>query len=246
MRSLDEARTHAAALLAQVVARNGVEVAFFAGQFGVPEHEDHGDVWVFNWQSVGYLRTGDARDQLLIGPIVVPKDDRPAVHLGTADTTEDEVERWRKRSEWDADPLIREWAERLGMSLPSSGPDVVRGFGDMEVDFELQRRAGRFVVVRVSRGVPQVQGSFATEQDGDRFLLIQLINVWRSEQRRPAMWRDELAAGVALDEGPTSVDLRWEAGEAEFPGGRLGVAGATQFSHAIGRSLEQISHALSR
>ncbi|BDI21458.1 YrhB domain-containing protein [Herbiconiux sp. L3-i23] len=95
MRTHAEARAEAAAILAQLSERQGVALAFYAGQHGVPESEDHIDVWVFNWNSATYQRTGNIRNQILMGPIAVPKDDRPAVILGTAGTTAEELDRWR-------------------------------------------------------------------------------------------------------------------------------------------------------
>lgn len=90
------ARGKALEMLQQVEAEAGVAVAFFSGEFGVPEHEDRADVWLFNWNSVEYIRSGDFFDQLLAGPIAVPKDGGEAFFLGTALPVDEDLERWRK------------------------------------------------------------------------------------------------------------------------------------------------------
>ncbi|MFI9507024.1 YrhB domain-containing protein [Nocardia sp. NPDC052566] len=93
---LEIARSRAAELLAKVQQDIDDKVIFFDGQFDVPEHEDHGDVWVFNWNSEEFLRTGDFFKQILMGPITVPKDGTPPFFLGTARDLPEELQLWRK------------------------------------------------------------------------------------------------------------------------------------------------------
>lgn len=93
---VDDARTLAARTLAAAQATAGRPLRFFAGEFGVPEHVDLGDAWLFNWNSVSYIESGSPFEQVLMGPIVVPKDGGEVVLLGTAGTTEERVEHWRR------------------------------------------------------------------------------------------------------------------------------------------------------
>jgi len=143
-----------------------------------------------------------------------------------------------------SDTVIQDWAARVRMTIPSSGPDVVRGWGDMETAFEVRRHHGRFAVVKSDHGTARIAGTFQNEADADRYLLLLFANAWRSEQRRPALWQEDPAPGTTIDEGPTSIDLTWPTGEAEFPTGRVGRAAAVQYSHASGKSLAAISAAL--
>lgn len=90
------ARAMATQLLAEVQRDVEERVAFFDGEFDVPENEDHGDVWIFNWNSEEFLKTGDIFKQILVGPIAVPKDGTPPFFLGTARDVAEELQLWRK------------------------------------------------------------------------------------------------------------------------------------------------------
>ncbi|KQW08041.1 hypothetical protein ASC66_03595 [Leifsonia sp. Root4] len=91
-----DARARAVDELSKMEATAGRPLRFFAGEFGVPECVDLGDAWLFNWNSVAYIEGGSPFDQVLMGPIVVPKDGGEVVLLGTAGTTEERVEHWRR------------------------------------------------------------------------------------------------------------------------------------------------------
>lgn len=92
----DEARTTARAILADLATQLGAPLAIFDGQFGVEGIRDEEDAWLINWNAERYLETGDIFDQVLAGPIVVPKDGREPFILGTADPVDAQLERWRK------------------------------------------------------------------------------------------------------------------------------------------------------
>lgn len=93
--SLSTARERALAALAEIEHAAGRAVRFFDGEFGVPEHVDLGDAWLFNWNSAAYVEGGSPFDQLTMGPIVVPNDGGDVAVLGTAGSTEERVEQWR-------------------------------------------------------------------------------------------------------------------------------------------------------
>jgi hypothetical protein len=92
----DEARAIAERALREMEDRTGDKLAIWDGQFGVAPIEDHGDVWTVNWNSEAYLASGEFFDQILSGPIVVPKDGRPYFYLGTYSPSVDVMlEDWR-------------------------------------------------------------------------------------------------------------------------------------------------------
>jgi hypothetical protein len=90
-----EARHVAEQALRELEARSGRRMAIFDGEFGVPGIVDHGDVWIVNWNTAEYLQSGNVFDQFLAGPIAVPKNGDEFVVLGTAGTTDQELDRWR-------------------------------------------------------------------------------------------------------------------------------------------------------
>jgi hypothetical protein len=81
----DDATQHAERLLTEITETVGDPLAWFDGAFGVETIEEHPHHWVFRWNSVAYLRTGDVMDQILAGPIVIPKDGSTPWMMGTAD-----------------------------------------------------------------------------------------------------------------------------------------------------------------
>ena len=87
----EDARARAAKVLAELETRVGRPLALWDGQFGRAGVEDHGDVFTVAWNSVDHLRSGDVFDQVLSGPIVVPKDGGAPFVLGTWSTSTDEL-----------------------------------------------------------------------------------------------------------------------------------------------------------
>lgn len=86
-----EARERAEQLLVEIEARVGLPLALWDGQFGRECVEDHGEVWTVAWNSVAYLESGSIFDQILSGPIVVPKDGSELFLLGTWSASIDEM-----------------------------------------------------------------------------------------------------------------------------------------------------------
>lgn len=104
MISKGQARQIAQAALDEYAAEHGVEVAIYDGEFGLAGITDHMDVWVVRWNSVAYLRSGDFLQQIVAGPIAVPKlAGGKCVVLGTSGTVEEELDRWRALG-WAAPP----------------------------------------------------------------------------------------------------------------------------------------------
>jgi hypothetical protein len=79
----EEAHARAADFLLDLQQKTDHPLALWDGQFGRAGIEDHGDVWTVAWNSVTYLESGDSLDQVLSGPIVVPKDGSEVFLLGT-------------------------------------------------------------------------------------------------------------------------------------------------------------------
>jgi hypothetical protein len=78
-----EARARAEQILVELTAKLGKPVAVWDGQLGRAGIEDHGEVWAVAWNSVAYLESGSIFDQVLSGPIVIPKDGSDYFILGT-------------------------------------------------------------------------------------------------------------------------------------------------------------------
>lgn len=91
MITADEARARAADFLVELEEKAGRPLALWDGQFDRVGLEDHGDVWTVAWNSVAYLESGSVFDQLLSGPIAVPKDGSEVFLLGTWSTSIDEM-----------------------------------------------------------------------------------------------------------------------------------------------------------
>src|SRR5690606_9855674 len=83
----------ATGVLAELERDLGRPLALWEGDPDVEPVADHGDDWVVMWNSVDYLRSKDFSEQVLMGPVVVPKDGRPWFVPPTAYPTEEAVDR---------------------------------------------------------------------------------------------------------------------------------------------------------
>ena len=104
----ERARELAAAFLPDLEAKAGRPLALWDGQFGRVGIEDHGDVWTVAWNSVAYLASGDIFDQVLSGPICVPKDGGDLFLLGTWSRSIDEMLAQRRADLGAGDNVNRE------------------------------------------------------------------------------------------------------------------------------------------
>jgi hypothetical protein len=108
MISKGQARQIAQAALDGYASEHGVEVAIYDGEFGLAGITDYMDVWVVRWNSVAYLRSGDFLQQIVAGPIAVPKlAGGKYVVLGTSGTVEEELDRWRALGWMAPSPPVR-------------------------------------------------------------------------------------------------------------------------------------------
>ena len=96
--STSEARARAEQILVELAATVGKPLAVWDGEFGRAGIEDHGDVWTVAWNSVEYLESGNIFDQVLSGPIVIPKDGSAFFILGTGSASTAEMLK-RRRAE---------------------------------------------------------------------------------------------------------------------------------------------------
>ena len=96
MITMQQAGVRAKEILIQLEAKVGKPLAIWDGQFGRVGIEDHGDVWTVAWNSKAYLESGDIFDQVLSGPIVIPKDGSDYFILGTESASISEMLARRK------------------------------------------------------------------------------------------------------------------------------------------------------
>lgn len=139
------------------------------------------------------------------------------------------------------DREIARWAEQSRMAAASSGPDVVLGWGDMEVQWQLVRSADAIVFRVISRGSGWDAAAFEHLSDAKRFLLMKLATSAFSASNRP--WPvPELRADVVVNRTshPTPVTVAtWPGGWAHF----VHDVDARRFSHLIDVPILQLSAA---
>lgn len=142
------------------------------------------------------------------------------------------------------DTVIAAWARKAKMTLPSGG-DVLHGWGDMEIAYDVRDHHGRIAVDNVSRGDRRILATFAHVDDADRLLLLLLASVWRSLEQMPALRASGYSTTVHTDTGPTSITLDWRGGDAEFSAGGSGRFYSSRYSYLAGRSVDEMDAALS-
>ncbi len=90
---LDGARRVADVVLARLAAETGAGLAYFDGVFGVPTAREASGAFVFRFNTVRYMTSGDVFDQVLLGPIVVPKDGSGPWVMGSALSEDEQLRR---------------------------------------------------------------------------------------------------------------------------------------------------------
>ena len=132
------------------------------------------------------------------------------------------------------------WAWRIRMAPIAKQDGDLLAFSDDEISYFGCRRHGSVVVDKSSRSTGRrVIGSFSSEPDAMRFLILLIGLDWRST-RRVLMGR-ELAPGMTVEDGPTATHLSWADGWAEFPSSIGGQGDALAFSHVVGQPFERIA-----
>lgn len=124
------------------------------------------------------------------------------------------------------------WAGRAGLRpFPGTPADLI-SLGDMEIDYYVAERAGRYVVERSSRGGPRDWlGRFPTEDAARGFLIAVIGRIQRP--RRPAVPFDP-------DEPvPEGAVLR--SGDADFPRSHTGLLHARLYQLIAGAPPEQVA-----
>jgi hypothetical protein len=129
-----------------------------------------------------------------------------------------------------------EFAWRTRMVPVGKQEEDLLAFSDTEISYFVSGR-NESVVVDKSSGDSsrRVLGSFSSEQDAVRFLVM-LLGVNR--RTRTAL---ELEPGATLEDGPTATHLTWSTGWADFPKGIGGRGNAIDFSRVIDKPLAWIA-----
>lgn len=135
------------------------------------------------------------------------------------------------------------WAALTGMYPRELGTDDLVAFTDQDVSLFVSRRASGAYVVETSShgGLRFVEGSFTSEQDALRYLVMNLGRTIRANRGLREIWAPEPAPETSVEDGPTSRILSWANGSAEFALGVMGEAHACDFSTVIGMSLDDIA-----
>jgi hypothetical protein len=132
------------------------------------------------------------------------------------------------------------WAWRIRMAPIGKRDNDLLAFSDAEISYFVSRRHGSVVVDKSSSSTGRrVVGSFSSEPDAMRFLVLLIGLDWRSTRR--VLMGQDLAAGMTVEDGPTATHLSWLDGWAEFPSSIGGQGDALAFSHVVGQSFEQIA-----
>jgi hypothetical protein len=132
------------------------------------------------------------------------------------------------------------WAWRIRMAPIGKHDDDLLAFSDTEISYFVSRRHGSIVVDKSSRSTGRrVIGSFSSEPDAMRFLVLLIGLDWRSTRR--VLMGQDLALGMTVEDGPTATHLSWTDGWAEFPSSIGGQGDALAFSHVVGQSFERIA-----
>lgn len=95
-----EADRQAELALAGLAEHLDTALAWYDGAFGLETRRETDNEWIYHWQSVEYLATGDIFVQQLVGPIVIPKDGSGRWIMETWGTEDEQLDRYHRRGEW--------------------------------------------------------------------------------------------------------------------------------------------------
>lgn len=133
--------------------------------------------------------------------------------------------------------MLESWAERAGLDLPAKGHDIVHGWGDMEVVYDVRHDETGFSLVWRDRASDRTVATFGTQDEADALLLSMLGRAWLSTQGvRPG-------AGTAPASGTTidSVDGNYRVTDAA---GRVSIFSsrndAIWYSRFAGMSAQEV------
>ncbi|MFD1715036.1 hypothetical protein ACFSBZ_11185 [Amnibacterium flavum] len=141
------------------------------------------------------------------------------------------------------DDIFAVWASMAGLSPSAASPETIVGWGGADVAYEIRPAGARFAVVKVERSA-SVVGTFSDLTSAACLLILLIGRIWRSQERLPRAEAAEPAPETEIDAGPVSTDLRWAGGDAEFAPGRPGRFMATDVSHLVWRTPQEITTAL--
>lgn len=238
-RSLIDARALAIDALSNLEVTTARPVRLYSGEFGVPEHVDLGDAWLFNWNSVEHIRSGSPFDQILMGPLLVPKDGGDVVFLGTAGSTEERVEQWRRSRPRHGRPPGVEAGNSAGLGLDDVGSWIEAG-AQISVTAHATLGGARVLVeAKNSDGTLRVVGSVAELDGRDK----QPADSSYGYSREP--WAVARASAAELQDVVIELRVRRAITRVEeIVGGMFAVRGADRFEvlDRTGHVLNGIPH----
>ncbi len=137
------------------------------------------------------------------------------------------------------DPLVNEWAARVGMKHRVEGADA-DVWMDLETAYRLSETPTGFDVSDRSRGSFHASARLRNLQDAERFLLLLLAMPWRSQLGLPSPLPPGLATETELLPRSAGFELAWGSGSGWF----RSESDARRFSHVSTLDLAALSDVL--
>jgi len=137
--------------------------------------------------------------------------------------------------------LVDELLAASGMRYWNAPEGVLLEVGDMETQFAVAARSGRFLFEDVQRGRRRTVAEFSSVEAAQRYLILTLAEAARASRGLPRIRHRRLAPGTDLVDGPDGQRLTWPGGWAVFTRGRRGEVHALPFSWAVQASPAEIA-----
>jgi hypothetical protein len=96
--NLEEARSRAEATLATLQEEAGRTLEFYEGRLGVETVRETAWCWLFRYNTPDYMESGSHLDQIMAGPIVVPKNGGEPWTMGTYASEDEQLLDYQERN----------------------------------------------------------------------------------------------------------------------------------------------------
>lgn len=137
--------------------------------------------------------------------------------------------------------LVEELVAASGMRYWNASEGVLLEVGDMETQFAVAARSGRFLFEDVQRGRRRTVAEFSSIRAAQSYLILTLAEAARADRGLPPIRHRRLAPRTELVDGPEGQRLTWPGGWALFARGRRGEVHALPFSWAVQVSPAEIA-----
>ncbi|WP_267318119.1 hypothetical protein [Mycolicibacterium mucogenicum] len=137
----------------------------------------------------------------------------------------------------DDTELLSAWAAKVRMLLPASGPQVVHGWADMEIGYEVRRDVDGYLVVKTDRGNVSTRGTFDSLADADAYLLACLGSIWRADHGLDDIFPAGAAEGLTPKRGASGWSVEVAGRRAVF----TRESDADRYTHIAGKSLGDVA-----